>query len=188
MQKYSTNSPHYVTRALEPFSFMDIGVSGSNLYTETNVEYTVNFIKPLPSSTNYPRIELKVQASDGNDYLLILEDCTLQVAVQGHYGFLYVRGKYLQKLDIVKAKEDVGLLYQTDYKGRKVEALSYKVANTSAEFETLCNASKIHKYIHSDTWAWDFSYLESLLDKMSDKELDKFCEVNYARSKEQKLT
>ena len=184
-----------VAKVIKNSPGMQIKVEQTIIHDSTYVNYLVDFPEEIPgySYSDTPRIEVEVEGTDGYNYNLILEGCVVKMSDYGSHGCVYARNQYSQRLGAIKAKEDVGLLYQTDYQGRKVEALTYKVANTPAEFEALCNASsnlvkELHKYIHSDIWMWDFSYLESLLDKMSDKELDKFCEVNYARSKEQKLT
>lgn len=165
-----TNSPDYIRKVITKLPYIEIKVEGSNLYTETNVDYAVNltneeYISAAHNGTvkHLPKIELEVEGTDGSTYTLVLDDCRLKISEYGNYGCLYAKNKYLQRLGVVKAREDVELLYQTD----SVEALK-------TDSQHIKEIKNLRSYIYADTWAWDFEYVESLIDKMSDEELDCF--------------
>lgn len=169
-----TNSPHYIKEVTKPFSIVDIAVQGANLYTETEVEYKVAFRELLSDSmlgsvSHYPEIKLEVKDTNDEIYDLILKDCRIKISNYGEYGYLYAKGKYLQK--IKKDFQWVGDInpYTTNERGQRVESLSYKTIDTSRN-----HIAELELYIRTSDLLWDFSYVEFLINKMSNQELENF--------------
>jgi hypothetical protein len=132
-----------------------------------------------------------VKASNSNIYDVYLKEVTFNTRINQlnarHFSCELVEiGRKVGEYEPFSPCDLV--VYQTDSRGNKVKAYTYHQERVETKAPKLDRLEKINNYIKSDDLLWDFSYLESLLDEMSDKELDKFCEVNYARSKEQKLT
>ena len=153
----------YITKVVKPLPSIDIRVVNHPLKEDKNVEYKVNFTDFLPFSqngtvTNYPRIELEVEGSDDATYNLILEDCQIKISEYGGWGCLYAKRKYLQRLGIVKQ-------------------VSQEVATYKYQADKSKTLKELRSYIKADTWMWDFDYVEGLIDKMNDRELEIFSET-----------
>jgi hypothetical protein len=168
-----------ITSGFKALSF-DLDLIGKPLYNHANFTCRCRCYEYRGKEfINFPEIKVTVKASDNNLYYVYLKEAKISTRINR------LRAQYFY-CELAKEKEYI--VYQTDFRGNKVKAYTYHQESVETETPKLDRLEKINNYIKSDDLLWDFSYLESLLDEMSDKELDEFCEVNYAKSREQKLT
>lgn len=152
---------------------LELDLIGKQLYNHDN--FVCRFYYDSYTSqefVSFPELKLTVRASNNNLYDVYLKEITFNVRInQVHAKHFYC--------ELVEEKEYV--VYQTDFRGNRVQAYTYHQESKTPELDRL---EKINAYIKSDDLFWDFSYLESLLDEMSDKELEEFCSAKYLKSKD----
>lgn len=180
---------------------LELDLIGKQLYNHDN--FVCRFYYDSYTSqefVSFPELKLTVRASNNNLYDVYLKEITFNVRInQVHAKHFYCElveivkkvGDYkpFSPCDLVsypteKAKQHT--LFTRDFKGGaggKAEAFVYQ--DDSLKNHKLSPIKELKEYINSDTMFFDFDYIELLLDKMSDKELDEFCSAKHSKKKGQ---